>query len=215
MYGLKKRVFQAAETATPVKTQRKKSVFIRGLDEQILAHLVQHPNKTTPQLLKKFNIANSTLHNSLHRLVSDGRVTKVPYNGRRMKYSATPGATTKELIDELETRAERILQYVNDHIDVQYTNNQMADELGISRGSITYEVNKLLKRGLIPTDHRNGATQEEPTTPEPTKETLTPAKTATNEATLNDIVETLIWEYIKATRNTDLLLFLSWLDNKK
>ena len=28
-------------------------------------------------------------------------------------------------------------------------------------------------------------------------------------------IESLIWEYVKATRNTDLLVFLSWLESRK
>lgn len=106
---------------------------------------------------------------------------------------------------------DRVLQYISDNYGKTYSRTKMAEDLGTTLPQLSTKLKEYIKRGLVDRDFNYG---DLATSKTPSQSAVQPKK-GSNEATFNDVVETLIWEYVKATRSTDLLAFLTWLETKK
>lgn len=213
--GFLKRSTEAAQPIvdTAPKKRRKRPVHVSNLVEELYRVIEERPHLTVKEYMAHFKVSENTIRNYLAPLEKEGYVRHTnSYPRRYYVATAENGAETITKENELEAQGERnnkILQFISDHDGERYTYRDIAAGTGIPAGSVHYYMKGLIGRGLVPKDWGVGPRVEPP---KPAVET--PKKEA-NEATFTDIVETLIWEYVKTTRKTDLLAFLTWLEAKK
>lgn len=121
----------------------------------------------------------------------------------------------------LEKWASDVLEFASKNVNKRFSVYGMADILNIPRGSIYRAVNALQKRNLLAKDFNMGSEPlESATETAPVEATVelkageepTETKPKTDELFVK--VEFLVWLYVKETRDTDLLHFLTWLENR-
>jgi hypothetical protein len=154
----------------------------------------KHPESTVP-------------FHYLDALVREGLVRRTATRPRQ--YSVVEGAEVRE-----GEEAEKILQFVSSNIGKSYSVYRMGKELGIPTGTIYYQVKQLSKRGLLPDNFNVGT---EPITSEAEESTVEDVVAPTESQQPADLftkVEFLAWTFVKETRTTDLLAFLTWLESK-
>lgn len=114
-----------------------------------------------------------------------------------------------------------MLDYISTHEDEVMSVQYIADAIGAGYGSVTYAMKQLHEEKKIVSSDATylgrrywlyesvyGGEESTPTK-EPAQEQV---DRVPNPAV--DMIETLVWEYIRATRQTDVLLFLTWLEQK-
>lgn len=146
-------------------------------------------------------------------LESDPRGAKT----RSSKQSQEAEPTTPEVVvhgDQLS-----VLNYLKNHMDVPITYEDISQGSGVSRSKVGRAINELVGNGtVVRSTHSRQGTRYWINSRGPNsvgKNTQGNSVIGGSEEDNIDFVKTtntLIWEFIRATRSTDLLLYLTWLE---
>jgi len=170
------------------------------------------------------------------------RVNRKSVNRRRKANRPTVSATkAKKKVEKkvtlpevgsktpkLRENARKVFDFISRHPGQLFTNAEIGQRINMAGPTVNYQIKTLHKQRLIEvsgfkpgegTAYRiagESATPEEAGSPNSHSKAERPTidlGTKNNEQFVN-VVESLIWEYIRATRTTDLLKFLTWLERK-
>lgn len=211
-----KRTYFKRESAKP---QRKAVPSGEVPRATVLAYIQEKGSVTTNDIRDHFNITKTPAYYHLTNLVKDGKITAVKDTtrpGNPVTYVARPGKVEapkkRRTYRDNGNLSERILQYVSDHINEYYTQTTMAHDLDCDVTQLNRIVKDFIRRGIVVKDFNKGSNKSTaksmPTDAEPA------SPKSANESLYLVATETLIWEFVKETRSTDLFGFLTWLENK-
>lgn len=159
-------------------------------------------------------------------------VKRTSVRRQRKARTSKAGTTRVKKVEQVEAPKlnkgqARMLRFISQHQYKFMSQSEIGRSLGISQGSVWRHIKSLVALGLI---ERSGETVEG-TKYRVVGETATartadgvqtqaaaPADTgssgSSNEKAFLNAVDELIWEFVRSTRSTDLLLFLTWLERK-
>lgn len=199
---------------------------------------------TEADIAEGTDMSNGHAHMLLKSLTASGHIKRIGKRGsyryvvKRMrvngKRKVATKPTTPKRVEQTAKRVEtkrggkvydRVLAYITNHQGQFISYSEMAEALKVSDAAVGVAVLRLVRDGTVVRSlpvPQQGTKYElvepvskaeapvVPQSPEPHDENL-------NNGRLTGVVESLIWEFLRATRSTDLLMFLTWLEqrNKK
>lgn len=179
-----------------------------------------------------YNGTSGSLGKYILELVKEGRIVNTGTMHHPV-YSLPAASSSSDLTDA----QKRVFSYIEKHPGVVLPWNTLAREAGVPTGSLSYYLTTLWKKGYIDTD-KGGIYHPKkhlvPIAPrfkeKPLVERLTvteipsedsdppivPKKAVeeSNEQALLALLDPIAWDFVKSTKNTDLLSFLEWLGRK-
>lgn len=223
-----KEIIAAAE-AEPAKVKSSKgSITSKTTERQadVLTFIQTHGQVTLGEIHEHMGGARSNIFNYLKRLRAVGKVVRV--NGSNpVRYSSDASVnenSNTKINRTYSDHAEAILEFVSKHVGERYYANDMFKTLGIPKGSGAVVVADLKKRGLLDKDFNLGSNPF--VTGEPVSDALQVGEpqdlaepnpgipAAPIKDPLFIQIDFLAWTYIKQTRNTDLVAFLNWIEER-
>lgn len=222
---------EKAEDTVPVpaKHQQPKSQKARNKKKQAIVDYVSvHQNVKSGPIRTKLKIAQSTAGKLLAELVEEGALVK-DNGGANTTYRTPMGAVpTKDVApvakkrtigqpttEESAQTADAILEYASKNMGKRYSVHRMGQDLQIANGNVYYYVNQLTKRGLLPKGFNQGTELLVPASNQVTAEAAPVLATVDKpKDELLQKIDFLVWDYVKATRSTDVLGFLTYLETK-
>lgn len=173
-------------------------------------------------LLKKGTITRKGKRGHFVYTVNHSRV-----NNRRKKRVANTNTPPKlqpmpEVQPQRESSAQKVLNFIARHEDEQITHEDIARGSGTTLSKVSPIVRKLEQEGAIVRSlpvPRHGtrywltsSLENGPNRIETVPEKLVVKTTQTD---LHNVIDTLVWEYLRECKQTDILIFLEWLKQRK
>lgn len=118
------------------------------------------------------------------------------------------------LVDEYMSA---IIGAISTNEDVPISIRSLSELTGITPSKVRGNINKLVEAGIIvKSKSRQGQSARYWINRGPISDKITETRSVVieNSQELGDIVESLIWEFVRETRATDVLLFLTWLERR-
>lgn len=174
----------------------------------------QHGHVSTALLVKYLGMGKGRAMMYLQGMSENGSLVKIgpkPYKyyiGENIEEEipTTDPANFSEIKYKWD---DKVLEYLRNHNGVLLKRSSISKALGMKGGVIYTVIANMQKRGLL--DENLNILGESKQTDDRPKEVVTEGKT---KDPLADQIEFLIWTFIRETRNTDVLQFLTWLESK-
>lgn len=186
------------------KTNKKRKVPYGGMGQAILDFIKDNPGTNTATIFA--NVKGTSLHSMesyIWRMVNQTQTLRK--EGKRpFSYYVNEGKAVAHKPASKTPRSTAILAYIHDNKGKRFSYGDISKATGIPYGSIFAEVGKLKLKGVIDDSFNTGGEQSEPVN--------SPKKSSSNVSI--DAIEFLIWNYVKETRSTDILGFLTWLEKR-
>jgi predicted transcriptional regulator len=213
---------RAREAGRNIREQQRKA-----RQQMTINYIAQNGPAAAGVISKALNIPKSTMQKVLvslretGELVRSGEYFETVYmlgTGTPAPVKAVapkPRKSTKS--EQMAQYNEAILAYVSKHDGQRYTIYSMAKDLDIEAGKVYYAVDNLVRRGLLARGFNRGTEVDEPITEsEVAAAEVAVVTTGENKEAdpLYQKIEFLVWDYVKNTRSTDVLAFLTYLETK-
>lgn len=204
---------------------RQETRGVRRNKAKIMAYVDKHGSITVGEVREVIGATGSGSHLYLQRLIEDGLLVSegLPRYNRFFR----PGTVLEEVegsrVSQSQTKVEndnrfvwgeKVLQYVSDHMGETYSIGKMGRDLGMAPGVIYSTVRALDKRHLLPHNFNIGTTPLEAQVEEVKTEEPQVVEEAPASDDFTTQVECLIWKFVRETRSTDVLLFVTWLEQR-
>lgn len=186
-------------------------------DDEVLEALA-NGNKNVNQVAKYCNVSVSTTNKVLFRLRKAGRIQassggiKQPYNyslnGEAVTKKVTMGKRTYANAEEIALITDAILDFIARHDGESYSVRSIQTNLGLKENVADRYVRQWIRKGLLDKNFNQGKNKFKPETED------TPIQKETKPQTNFENIEFLVWNYVKETRSTDILAFITWLEAK-
>jgi biotin operon repressor len=200
---------------------------------QISRHLgFSNPNAVSKHILEL--IAKKAIRRSGHQGAYTYTVLRTRVNGKR---GATAKAVRQTKPQQVETPVEktlpltskqrRVLRYIESRNERPVSYKDISQALHIGEAGVWRYIKILCDRGFL---LRSGSTYDgtryrvvgESTTvrteePSPNRETQSEDQSSSdnqNEKAFVENLDSLVWEFLRQTRSTDVLVFLTWMEQK-
>lgn len=166
---------------------------------------------------------------SIRRKGKKGSTTYTVHRSRVNRKRGTANKATKKVNKPqrlekptLSKNQSLVFEYIKRNQNSIRSYAEIGKETGVSANTIGTIVKVLLGKGVIertgyiPGDGTQYRVVSETTAvrteePGPNRETRTES---TNNVQFVSMVDSLVWEFVRETRNTDVLIYLTWLENK-
>jgi DNA-binding MarR family transcriptional regulator len=207
---------EAEENSKPAKVRKpsmgKSAEAKQEKVKKIIDFLKENGGATIPDIQEHIGYSKSNTTLTLAKLVEKGT----------LEYTRTSPRvySIKGLGDSSRDKwSGKVIDYVVAHMGERYSINAIKEALGMPDGVVYAVVHRLEKRGLIPKDFNLGNTEvpapvEAPSTEEPAPQTTDKEAPTPNGGDLLSQIEFLIWTYVRENRDTDILKFLTWLEQR-
>jgi len=215
MYSIKKKAAPVATEPTPKRNRITKKALGDKADK-VFDYIENNPKSTIVDIVAGMGAPDDNIDRALKLLLESERVTKTKTRPLYFSVvSVTPTPTEEDMETEAVRRSDAILQYASDHVNTAFSMKELAEATDIPVGSIYQEVYRLQKRKLLDKKFNKGnESTSEPEAPQKPLETVTEPSTEPKSTTLSDQIEFLVWNFVRETRSTDVLAFLSWIEAK-
>lgn len=133
---------------------------------------------------------------------------------RAVKQSSDSNQPTVPLVNE---EMGSVLTAISEHEDSPISIRSLSELTGLTPSKVRGNIRKLVQTGIVvKSESVQGRSTRYWVNRIPTSVEDTETQNQPNESShyFRDIVETFIWEFVRETRSTDVLLFLTWLDRK-
>lgn len=172
--------------------------------EATLEYIRNNGGATIKELRKALKVSEASVFNYLNDLDKDGKIER---HGRRpVRYFLAGTVAKVEENKEISDAAEKILQYASDNVGKKFSVHQMSKDIGYNQSYVNKIVKDLKKRKLLASDFNRGSLDVQR---KASKKTSQPERDP-----LMEQIDFLAWQYIKGTKDANLLSFLSWLEKK-
>lgn len=154
-----------------------------------------------------------------HRRVNKKRASSTTRKPK-VKTTPAPAGVIPEVKSQLGVTELKLLDYIAKHEDVQMTQEDMSRGSGIPPATVSSIVRKLERvKAIVRSLPSYGGTKywlAESVTAGPNRTALAAkATTPDNQAVLCERIESWVWEYMVATKSTDIIGFVEWLKKRK
>lgn len=187
------------------KAQPKEMTAKEAASHDVLEYIRNNPGSTADDVSRGLKISQGKFYYVVKLLKKDNSVVVIGSYIKRYYLAGT--VDMQEVQDQQESASDRILQFVSDNVDKSYSIRDMSNDLKIPLSTVQRYVASMKKRKLIPENFKDGS--------EPLHPSKAPKKPAAPVVkTPAKAIGSLIWEFVRETRSTDVLQFLTWLENK-
>jgi DNA-binding MarR family transcriptional regulator len=160
--------------------------------------------------LKTYKVVNETIGK---------RGTRKPL----VKTVASKSSVKDEPTLEITAAQRRVLSFIRGHQHQTYTLDQIGRATGVSPSYVSKTVAELQLAGIV---QKSGATadgikymimSDKRVTERPKLKSVDPEHCVEtgNEGQLVGVIDSLVWDYVRETRSTNILGFLTWLEDRK
>lgn len=155
----------------------------------------------------------------LDRLRAKKQVVNIP-----LKYEETPvkkPGKVPEVRQYTKNAKEKVFAFLQLHNDQLITQEEIARGSGTAKSKVGKLIKELVDEGRIVSSEpipRVGTRYFVNESVQNSQEEVAPPPSdseGAQQVTLSAMIETLIWQFIKDTRSTDVLQFLTWIEQKK
>lgn len=233
MFEIFKKVPETIVESELSKRQRRKYVKSIERTAHIMAYLGDREGQETTlaQIAEAVGTTQSQVSRLMSKLISNGTITR---QGTLQHYTYTVnGNLPKEPVTQVpeeqptspQTSAkDRILSFLRSHEDRLITQAEIARGSGTAQSKVSKLIQELEAEGRVV---RSAPTYEgtrywvaqSPNLDEPVTENPSgsnePNTPVLGEAQLLSVINELVWAFVRSTRTTDVLAFLTWLESQR
>lgn len=194
-----KRIEELEKALAEAKAEQKR----KNHKQKMLDYITKNGSATMDELLKVTQCSLSNSKRYLKMLIDEGLV----HSNRQRPVLYLSGKGDSQGYKTSQEVSEAVLEYVSAHMGEKYSAHKIADDLGLPYSSVYKELKSLIKRKLVP----EGFNKPVEAAPRTSKEEVAEQPQVDP---LFAQIEFLTWTYVRETRSTDLLQFLTWLEHR-